>query len=64
MEERIFKKVMLPVALIALCLFFLPDFALKIPLGLLLFMAGSVISYFLREKTADGKKKELDIYNQ
>lgn len=44
MEERLFFQIMLPTVALTVMLLLLPDFALKIPLGLLIIIVGAFLA--------------------
>ncbi|MGX7164401.1 MULTISPECIES: hypothetical protein [Enterococcus] len=50
MDDKLFLKVMLPIAVLAFFLFLLPDFALKIPIGLVSFVDGLALCYYLERE--------------
>lgn len=61
MADHLFKVYMIPGVIIALILYGLPDFSLKIPLGLLVLFGAAVAALYQLWEAEQDSKDEPDV---
>lgn len=61
MADRLFKLYMIPAVVLVAILYWLPDFSLKIPLGLLVLFAAATMALYKLWETEKETSKDPDI---